>query len=305
MITVFTPTYNRGKLLPRLFKSLQEQTDHDFEWIIIDDGSTDNTRMICQGFLHKKLFPITYVVQKNSGKHVAINRAARIARGEWFFIVDSDDYLPTNSIELNEKYLNQIKNDPAFAGVSGLCCNPDGNLLLFPGMKSTDLKPITRRALAMEYIDATSEEYRDRFKMPGDRAEIVRTELVRRYPFPSFPHENFVSEYYLWQSISNAGLKLRWFNQPTYIAEYRADGLTRNAKAVQRANPLGRCFIDNFAMESRTSLHTKLRAAINYTRYGRFGKKTIKQLHKEASQKGLFFLGLGPALLFPIKREQK
>lgn len=305
MITVFTPTFNRGNLLPRLYKSLREQTYHNFEWIIVDDGSTDDTEKICQRYLNERQFTVTYVSQNNSGKHVAINRGANIAHGEWFFIVDSDDYLPPDSIALNEHYLDQISEDTSFAGVSGLCLDHEGQMLLFPGMTSDNLTTMIRKNLTREYIDATPQDYREKYKMPGDRAEIIRTDLIRRFPFPSFPGETFVSEFYLWQSISDAGLRLRWFNKPTYIAQYQPDGLTRTMKSVMRSNPLGRSFCDNYAMRSTAPVRTKLRAAINYTRYGRFGGKTVRQLQKEVSRKDLFLLGLCPALLFPIKEDNK
>lgn len=305
MITIFTPTYNRGKLLPRLYASLRIQTKHDFEWIIVDDGSTDDTHDICQQFVGERLFKIRYVFQPHSGKHVAINRAAGMAHGQWFFIVDSDDYLPPDSIALNIYYLKQIQGDGTFAGVSGLCVDPDGKMLLPPELASAGANSSTRQNLKKEFIDATPQEYRDHYKMPGDRAEIIRTDIVRRYPFPSFPGENFVSEYYLWQSVSDEGLKLRWFNRPTYIAQYRENGLTRTMKSVVRSNPLGRSFVDNFTLSSKASVRMKLRAAINYTRYGRWGGKTIKELWEQASRKSLFLLGLLPALLLPIKEVKR
>lgn len=119
MITVFTPTFNRAYTLERLFKSLMEQSCRDFEWVVVDDGSNDNTRELLEIFSQTATFPMRYEVQENSGKHVAINRGAAIATGEWFFIVDSDDWLPEDSIEINSRYLSQVAEDPSFAGVSG------------------------------------------------------------------------------------------------------------------------------------------------------------------------------------------
>lgn len=120
MITVFTPAYNRGYVLERLFDSLQKQTCKEFEWLVIDDGSTDETKDLLSSFAQRANFPMRYRRQKNSGKHVAINRGAQLAKGEWFFIVDSDDWLPSDSIEVNSRYIEQIADDPAFAGVSGV-----------------------------------------------------------------------------------------------------------------------------------------------------------------------------------------
>ena len=92
MISVFTPTYNRAYILPILYESLKWQTCHDFEWIIVDDGSTDNTEeIVCSWQKEKKDFPIVYRKQQNGGKHTTINHGVSLARGEWLFIVDSAD----------------------------------------------------------------------------------------------------------------------------------------------------------------------------------------------------------------------
>lgn len=304
MITVFTPSYNRAYTLRRLFGSLQAQGCTDFEWLIVDDGSTDGTRELCAGFVADASFPVRYIRQENAGKHVAINRGAAEARGEWFFIVDSDDFLPPDSIETNMQYLAQIGEDPGFAGVSGLCARGDGSWLLGQGLRLEDMDYRLRGLLSKEYVDATSQDYRSKLKMPGDRAEIVRTELVRKYPFPSFEDEKFVSEYYLWQSISEEGLKLRWFNKPTYCGDYLDDGLTTNMREIMRKSPLGRSFVDNFTLGTHAPLGMKLNSAVNYTRYGRFGGKSIMRLIQEAKNKPLAFLGLPVALVFPIKESE-
>ena len=98
-ITVFTPTYNRAHLLPRLYKSLCAQTCKDFEWVIVDDGSVDDTKSIIDGFINDNSITIRYFCQENGGKHRAINRGVKEAKGNLFFIADSDDTLPEKSIE--------------------------------------------------------------------------------------------------------------------------------------------------------------------------------------------------------------
>lgn len=301
MITVFTPAYNRAYTLRRLFDSLQRQSRLDFEWVLVDDGSTDETAQLCHEFAKQARFPFRYIRQENAGKHVAINRGSVEARGDWFFIVDSDDSLPADSIEVNERYLAQIAGDPGFAGVSGARARADGSWLMGKGLSLDDVAPRVRELFSREYVDATSQDYRAKLKMPGDRAEIVRTELVRKYPFPSFPGERFVSEYYLWQSISEEGLRLRWFNRPTYLGDYLEDGLTTNMRDVMRKSPLGRSFVDNFTMGSHAPLGMRLNSAVNYTRFGRFGGKSIPELLREAKSKPLALLGLPVAVAMPLR----
>ena len=103
-ITVFTPTYNRAYTLERLYKSLLNQTSYDFEWLIVDDGSTDNTSELIKSFQNNQLFDVRYYKQGNGGKHVAINKGVELAEGELFFIVDSDDYLTDDAIAITKKY---------------------------------------------------------------------------------------------------------------------------------------------------------------------------------------------------------
>ncbi|MGC9064033.1 MAG: glycosyltransferase family A protein, partial [bacterium] len=98
-ITLFTPTYNREKLLSRLYESIKRQSFSNFEWIIVDDGSTDNTEQIVESWLKESTFDIRYFYQQNSGKHIAINKGVREARGELFFIIDSDDWLGDDSLQ--------------------------------------------------------------------------------------------------------------------------------------------------------------------------------------------------------------
>lgn len=301
MITVFTPTYNRAYTLEKLFDSLQGQSDRGFEWLVVDDGSTDGTEKLCKEFKDRATFPMRYFRQENAGKHVAINRGAKRASGAWFFIVDSDDWLPKDSIKLNVEYLAQIADNPTFAGVSGVCARADGSLLLGPGQGLDDTDARVRELFIQDHIDATPQDYRERYKMPGDRAEVIRTDLMQETSFPSFQGERFISEYYLWQSLSERGLKLRWFNKPTYYGDYIEDGLTMNMREIMKRNPLGRSFVDNFTIGSHAPTRLKLCSAINYTRYGRFGGLPLGRLLSEAKNKPLFLFGLPVALAMPIR----
>ena len=119
MITVFTPTYNRGALLRRLYESLLAQTVYDFEWLIVDDDSADDTESVVHAFVKGETrFPIRYYKQKHGGKHRAMNLAVQLAKGKYFFPVDSDDWLPENAIELLISWLKEIQGVPSLCGVA-------------------------------------------------------------------------------------------------------------------------------------------------------------------------------------------
>src|SRR5690554_5941382 len=110
-ITIFTPTYNRAKTLPRLYNSLKNQTNQNFEWVIVDDGSSDNTEELVSNWINEKNISITYYKQVNGGKHRAINKGLDLAKGELFFMVDSDDYLTKDSLETINTYNNTYSNE--------------------------------------------------------------------------------------------------------------------------------------------------------------------------------------------------
>ena len=127
LVTILTSAYNRADLLLRLFQSLLKQTCNNFEWLIVDDGSTDDTEAIVKEWIQEAQFPIRYFKQENGGKHRAINRGLREARGELFFIVDSDDYLTSDAIETIEKRYESIQGDESFCGVCLLKVDKDLN----------------------------------------------------------------------------------------------------------------------------------------------------------------------------------
>lgn len=215
MVTVFTPTYNRAKLLSKLYDSLKAQTSFDFEWLIVDDGSQDDTVAVVEGFIKEpNNFPIRYYLQENHGKHVAINYGVQLAHGEMFFIVDSDDWLPNNAIELIHSFFAEINELNGYAGVAGLKLYGNGN--------------IVGSTFGGKCIDCTSLE-RAKHSISGDKAEVFYTELLKRYPFPVFEGENFLSEEIVWNRIARDGYKFRWFNEGLYFCEYLEDGLSKTS----------------------------------------------------------------------------
>ncbi|HAX72253.1 MAG TPA: hypothetical protein DCY20_01880 [Firmicutes bacterium] len=224
-VTVFTPTYNRGYCLETLYKSLQNQTSHDFEWLVIDDGSTDKTHDLFEQWMQEdNAFVMTYVKVKNGGKHRAINKGTELAKGELFFIVDSDDYLVDNSIERIIYWESTILEKEKFAGVSG--------------NRGFTNEIIIGDTFEGDFIDATSLE-RDTLNIKGDKAEVFYTRLLKQYKFPEIEGENFITEAVVWFQIAFDGYKIRWFNEITYICEYLEDGLTHHAIEVAMKNPKG------------------------------------------------------------------
>lgn len=219
MITVFTPTYNRVHTIVRTFESLQAQTDKDFEWVVVDDGSSDNTLDVLTQLKEKAEFPVIFQYQKNAGKHVAINLGVQMARGELFFIVDSDDWLKPNAISTIKRLIAELPATQKYAGISGVDVTPEGDLI--------------GTSFSSEYVDCTSFE-RARYNINGDKAEVFYTSILRKFPFPSFEGENFLTESVVWYRIADAGYKIRWTNEPFYVCDYQNGGLSATTGKCSR-----------------------------------------------------------------------
>ena len=226
-ITVFTPTYNRGYCLERLFKSLLDQTFKDFEWLIIDDGSTDNTEKLVENFQKScKDFPIIYKKTENGGKHRAINRGMSLVNGEMILFMDSDDWLRKDALEWIIKIDESIpKNEKQkYAGVQGLRVHTDGKL-------------IGRTFSGDKVVDCTTLE-REKFNIYGDKAEVYYTNVISRYPFPEIEGEKFVTERLVWNKMAHDGYKVRYFNEGIYYCEYLEDWLTHGGNVLYAKNPI-------------------------------------------------------------------
>ena len=249
-ITIFTPTYNRAYILPKLYESLKAQTVKDFEWLIVDDGSSDSTQQLSEQWQKEETgFPIRYIKQENAGKMQAVNKGAANAAGTMFFIVDSDDFLPENAVERIIYWENTISDKKSFAGVAGCRYTFEGDVLgsTFSG----------------EYIDLTSLERR-KHNILGDKAEVFYTEIIKKYPFPAFEGEKFVPEAVIFNRIANDGYKFRWVNENFYFCDYREDGYTKNVNSNLIKNWQGYSLYIRELLGSRVSVREKAVPALGY-----------------------------------------
>ena len=251
-ITVFTPAYNRAYTLERLYNSLLLQRDVTFEWLIIDDGSTDNTAEVVEKFKKENLIVINYHYVKNGGKHRAINLGARFAEGELFFIVDSDDMLTKDSLTKVYKYYKSILEIDDFIGVAGLVANLNNEVI---GTMS-----------GFDYLDTDMLSYREVFKYKGDRAEVFVTGKFKDFPFPEYENEKFCPEALVWNRISQK-YKMRYFNEIIYQCEYLDDGLTASIFKVRKDSPIATLMHYSELSSYSISLFSKIRAAVNFWRF--------------------------------------
>lgn len=278
-ITVFTPTFNRAYILKDLYDSLCEQTFKNFEWLIVDDGSTDGTQVLIQSFIEENKISIKYKKQINAGKHIAINTGAMLAQGSLFFIVDSDDSLKINALEILYNTYKPIKFDPLFCGVSGVRCSP------------SDVK--IGGEVSWQTLDCTSDELRYKYNVKGDMAEAWKTEILKKYPFPKIDGEIFCSEVLIWSRLA-LKYKLRYVSDKIYICDYLADGLSVNTVSHRAHSPLYALHVySEMAKKTDIPFSIKARALINGWRFG----LCLKEHPFSISYK---FLGLASLIYIPI-----
>lgn len=220
-ITVFTPIYNRAYCIKKLYESLKRQTYKNFEWIVIDDGSTDDAAQVFERWIQEENdFDIIYAKVKNGGKMRAVNKGVKLASAPAFFIVDSDDYLTDDALENIDTWFQEIEADNSFAGVSGL-----------RKIKTIDAQ------YDFDHVDATNLERR-KYNLLIDMAECYKTDILKKYPALEIENEKYMPPSLVWNSIAKDGYKLRWYNKVIYIAEYRADGLSAEGMDKYIRNPI-------------------------------------------------------------------
>lgn len=212
LITVFTPTYNRAGLLHRVYESLVRQTNQQFKWLVIDDGSTDETQAVVEAFVQENRIEITYVYKENGGLHSGYNAAIARLDTELSICIDSDDWLPDDAIERILKVWNERKADD-IAGLIGLDYTDNGELIGDRLPDGANINPIDLLA---------SKTNR------GDKKYVVRTDCYKKVaPMPEFAGEKNFNPHYMILKLS-ADYRFVAVDAPLCIVDYQPDGMTAN-----------------------------------------------------------------------------
>lgn len=274
-VTILTPTYNRAEYLPRLYESLEAQTNRDFFWLVVDDGSEDGTQELIASYCGGKT-GIRYIKQNNAGKHTALNRGIQEIASELTFIVDSDDYLPENAVETILAYHEKYRETPGLCGYSFLRCHDDGrvNTAYFP----TD-----------ELIGSYA-EVRINGGIGGDKAEVFYTEILKQYPFPVFAGEKFLPEDLVWMQMSGP-YRMVHINQNIYFCDYLEGGLTKSGRRMKIHSPRGMVLRSKIYLNDPViNGKVKVKMMLLYQIYGAFGKLPARELKKDTEEKLLWYL---------------
>lgn len=279
MLCIFTPTYNRAYTLTRLYSSLKRQTNHHFEWLIIDDGSSDNTEELIESFQQEDAIQIRYLKTKNGGKQRAHNLAVSQCNDALFLCVDSDDYLVPNAVESLLGKWREVEKLQDIAGV------------VFLKGWSTD----TTLNGSLPEIDKVhlTDLYR-RYRFKGDAGLMYRTEILKEHPFEVAPNEKFIGENYVYDQIDQ-NYMLAVLNETLYVAEYLPDGYTKNIRKITKENPLSYMALKKQSIIFDKRLVDKFKDTLLFLVGGMLGRQT--HLISRAPNKVIAFLMYIPAVL--------
>lgn len=287
MVAVLTPTFNRAECLVNLFDSLCGQTDKSFKWYIVDDGSSDNTKEIVNGFILNADFPIGYLYKENGGKHTALNVGISQIEEELTFIIDSDDTVTPDAIETIVSCYRKYKSNNEICGFSFLRQFPDGKI---------NGKLFAENDLVGSYIDVRI----NGDDTNADKAEVYFTKCLKEFPFPEYSGEKFLGEDIVWIRVAHK-YKMVHINKAIYIGNYLNDGLTNNRRKHNIASPVGCMHRAEEFMEKHLKLKYRIKGALQYVIYGKFAGMSVRALLEQTNNKWLVCLVIPLALLIFCK----
>lgn len=273
MITVLTPTFNRGGRLQSLWDSLQKQTVKDFEWLVVDDGSTDGTKNLITQLQEKSDFPIRYIYKNNGGKHTALNVGIQTICSELIFIVDSDDCVTDDAVESILKIHKKYRSQNNICGYAFLRAFPDGKV---NGKKFDVNEKIG------SYIDVRV----NGDDTGADKAEVFKTHCLKEFPFPEYPNEKFLGEDLVWVRMARK-YEMVHINKAIYVGNYLEDGLTNNRRKHNIASPIGCMHRAEEFMESDLKTRYRIKGGLQYIVYGRFAGVKVVDLIRKSRHKVL------------------
>ncbi|MDZ5254383.1 glycosyltransferase family A protein [Clostridium sp. LIBA-8841] len=289
LLTVFTPSYNRAYILHKCYESLKKQSCKDFKWLIVDDGSTDNTKELVEMWKNENNgFEINYIYQNNQGMHGAHNTAYENIDTELNVCIDSDDYMPKDAVKKIKKSWNRVKHNKKIAGLAGLDAYESGDII--GGSFPEELK------------ESTLFEINNKYKIPGDKKLVYRSELTKKFPYPIFEGEKYVGLAYKYYKLDEE-YRLALTNDVLCIVEYLEDGSSKNMIKQYKKNPKGFAFyrVENIK-NSRATLKFKFKESVHYVSSSFLSRN--KNFLKESPYKILTLLSipLGASLYLYIKK---
>ncbi|MGY4105405.1 glycosyltransferase family 2 protein [Ignavigranum ruoffiae] len=270
-ITILTPAYNRADYLQPLYRSLQDQSMKGFQWLIIDDGSQDQTETVVNQMMsqHNQSFQINYYRKENGGKHSALNYAHPYIQGDYVMVVDSDDQLAPQAIEIMSQAIEDL----------GSATDSIGWLAFLKWERTGQVidPPYRQDGEVLTYIDYLNGGRK------GECADLYQSQVFKTYPYPEIPGERFVSEAYLNIYAAVEGqYRMKTLNQVIQITEYYDQGLTSQGRRLQLASPIGNAKLWQAVAGAKFSWKMQVKGMLLYLTYGLVGNQTGHNLIRES-----------------------
>lgn len=225
-LSILTATYNRANYLPKLYESIKENLKYKItpEWIIVDDGSTDETKNIVEEFIKENRIIIKYMYQKNSGKMSAINEAAKIATGDLIVDCDSDDFFSDNGFEIIQKNAEKLLKDEELYGMAFLKKEENGKI---------SGKEFSQKEYKTTMLDLYFKE-----DIGGEKIIVYNSKIRKMYSHQLEHNEKFITEARMYHKMDEK-YKLLAINEVVEIGSYIEDGYTKNINKTFKENPYG------------------------------------------------------------------
>lgn len=284
-LTIITPTYNRAHLLHLLFNSLNRQTNQNFVWMIIDDGSFDKTKELIQEFILISNFKIIYFHQLNQGKHSAINYSLDKVFTDLFFVVDSDDYLTFDAVEKIYFYWKKFFNSSTISALWFLQMSIEGIIVGKRFKEFIQIGNYVNIMINSGYI--------------GDKRAVYKTIIRKKFMYPVHENEKFIGESLVHKKISEVYESI-FINEVIYIGNYLKGGLTDKGIKMRLANPRGGYDHAKEFLTKDIKLKYRIKKSILFTVYGHYSGKKFLEMIKETRSKLLFLLLYPLSILFVI-----
>lgn len=287
-VVILTPSYNRANTLPKLYESLKKQTDSSFMWMIVDDGSSDNTNTVVETMKKEKLININYIYQENGGKARALNRGfSQFKNTQIYVIVDSDDYLLPTAIGTIKDYLVKYGSDPKIGAFFFHYNTTDGKLLQPSG-----------KAIESDHVMTPYEYNRSFGKHDGCICYLKK--VTEKYKYPEFEGENYIGPTVLQLKMSKE-YKVVYSPIVIGVAEYQQNGLTQVGRQLRLKNPMGMIYYSKLMMCSEASILTQIKYAISIWPYANLAKKSFLDVLNFVNKSFLLSISYLPGQILYLK----